>query len=1321
MAKDTVEEQTQKAFAPKSAADLYREQQTTTGRQKGTGVGDLIVEGVSDTVSAIKEDPKGAAMGVVTGLKDEFNEFRSDPKEYVKDAVEGAVTGTVNFLTKNEEDRLLEKFGKTFKEATNEQVTEIRKDTLSDAMIAAGVIPGVGQAGKVTGKALYKATGPGGAFEYDPTQLSMFIGPKSKNPPTENLKEAFEADGFDVTDSDTVPIETLLRIVDGDLFRQKKDPTYQLRLPNTLKALGENGWFKGTDKKWKFEISDKSATFGDNREIELKQNILNRLAMPKSEIDNLDFSDPKITLPSSSAAVPLGYLLKHNTLYSQYPDLAGYPIVVDSDLAGKATQGYQNSRGFIAVSPDVLNDPEKLKSILLHEIMHSIQDEEGFGQGTSTGNSDVRKFYDFQTNLPEAKAEWADYNKALNVYEKDVTSKTKNLNKNLKDFIEKNGTSGTIDDLQEIMEDAKRLDFFIEASKVLGSDSVLLEGRDLTKYTQRSADLLYKIIETEFTNKDGFFDISGKEKLYKRFMEKIGVDPFKTNFPDLDYFEVIGVPYFNKPLPKYLDPNGNFDYSQRYDIYRRKMGEVESRLVSDRMNLDESEIKTEPLNPDVPPDEQWSDSTLSLDMYLQNAKNQKNKRRTTGIKFLPEDKNNTQGFAQGGLADMNTQTQKAFALGGEAETVDPVSGNDVPPGSLPEEVRDDIDAKLSEGEYVVPADVVRYYGVKFFENLRTKAKQGLQQMDEDGRIGGEPTLEMSLPFDISELEVEDDDGMRMAVGGLVAEYAVGGYTGVGSSFGGYGGYTGYKPYDPTVQPVTTSTPTPVATTTAAPTIVTAGPRIETYYRPDGTPVPITFINGKPQQSVQGLTKKNPNEMDEKETYNPLEGAKLNALGQPVKADGITPIDPSEYGKLPFGTIDALFGTSARKERQLADYQSALKDPQGLTGLVEEEVTDLQAINNPGFFKRITNNLTDFGVAIGVGALTTPLGGAAAGVASKQNRANQSIADAKVTQMVLEKQKGVDPSKITGGASIYRNTTTDPYTPAEKAWMQIQTAIDNVKGSTGLANKAFDDLFMPDIQKAYDALGFKNAQSLADQTVADATSSPTDTQSAAQTAYDGRLNLAKTKWAVQDLNSKDRESWSVAPTEETYKKYVNIGRQSEKITAKGQVMRTQADAYHQNRADDASAASKRAGERSKARNQGYKGKTGQAAVDQFNADNADDIRTKYGGNKETDSNGDDGCFLTTAIVEHRGESDDGPTLTKLRHFRDTYLIDYPEEVKKYYSIAPKIVAAIPKNSPEWNWVGTQIDSAIQDIDNNMLDKAHKTYKNMVLKLETKWLN
>ena len=44
----------------------------------------------------------------------------------------------------------------------------------------------------------------------------------------------------------------------------------------------------------------------------------------------------------------------------------------------------------------------------------------------------------------------------------------------------------------------------------------------------------------------------------------------------------------------------------------------------------------------------------------------------------------------------------------EGGSIDEESGNDVPVGSLKEEVRDDIPAQLSEGEFVMPADVVRY-------------------------------------------------------------------------------------------------------------------------------------------------------------------------------------------------------------------------------------------------------------------------------------------------------------------------------------------------------------------------------------------------------------------------------------------------------------------------------------------------------------------------------------------------------------------------------------------------------------------------------------
>jgi len=99
---------------------------------------------------------------------------------------------------------------------------------------------------------------------------------------------------------------------------------------------------------------------------------------------------------------------------------------------------------------------------------------------------------------------------------------------------------------------------------------------------------------------------------------------------------------------------------------------------------------------------------------------------------------------------------------------DPVSGNEIPPGSLAKEVRDDIPAQLSEGEYVVPADVVQYYGVKFFEDLRMEAKRGLAEMEATGRIGGEPmSVTMIAIGKPEEEEKKQKERQKKAFGGII--------------------------------------------------------------------------------------------------------------------------------------------------------------------------------------------------------------------------------------------------------------------------------------------------------------------------------------------------------------------------------------------------------------------------------------------------------------------------------------------------------------------------------------------------------------------------
>ena len=103
-------------------------------------------------------------------------------------------------------------------------------------------------------------------------------------------------------------------------------------------------------------------------------------------------------------------------------------------------------------------------------------------------------------------------------------------------------------------------------------------------------------------------------------------------------------------------------------------------------------------------------------------------------------------FAEGGLQEEGGET-------------DPVSGNKVPIGSTKEEVRDDIPAMLSEGEFVFPADVVRFIGLEKLMKMRQAAKEGLKKMEAMGQMGNseEAILPDDIPFNVDDLEMEDDD------------------------------------------------------------------------------------------------------------------------------------------------------------------------------------------------------------------------------------------------------------------------------------------------------------------------------------------------------------------------------------------------------------------------------------------------------------------------------------------------------------------------------------------------------------------------------------
>ena len=91
------------------------------------------------------------------------------------------------------------------------------------------------------------------------------------------------------------------------------------------------------------------------------------------------------------------------------------------------------------------------------------------------------------------------------------------------------------------------------------------------------------------------------------------------------------------------------------------------------------------------------------------------------------------------LDDMPAMAHGGMACGcddcmGEGLMTDPVSGNEIPPGSSAENVRDDLEVRISEGEYVLPADVVKWHGLSHIMQMEAEAKMGLMGMVADGLI-----------------------------------------------------------------------------------------------------------------------------------------------------------------------------------------------------------------------------------------------------------------------------------------------------------------------------------------------------------------------------------------------------------------------------------------------------------------------------------------------------------------------------------------------------------------------------------------------------------
>ena len=165
------------------------------------------------------------------------------------------------------------------------------------------------------------------------------------------------------------------------------------------------GWFKGYDGKWRFEIDDSEIEIATNgrfsrnpdisRYAELIDKVYFKNDFTSEEESELRELDKKLEGKSVEPEY-LGDLIKHDKLFEAYPQLKEISVYFAKNTKGELA-AYHPGLKEIALDHKLKIRPDELKSTLIHEIQHAIQDIEGFAEGSSIeywDNADVSKMHD---------------------------------------------------------------------------------------------------------------------------------------------------------------------------------------------------------------------------------------------------------------------------------------------------------------------------------------------------------------------------------------------------------------------------------------------------------------------------------------------------------------------------------------------------------------------------------------------------------------------------------------------------------------------------------------------------------------------------------------------------------------------------------------------------------------------------------------------------------------------------------------------------------------------------------------------------------------
>jgi conjugative element/phage-associated large polyvalent protein len=142
----------------------------------------------------------------------------------------------------------------------------------------------------------------------------------------------------------------------------------------------ETGWYKGPDEKWRFELPSNEAKLAEGSFVSIEK------ALPEEASWTSVGTGPNIDrIVINKFNGKLDEILDFPALYKAYPELKDMKVKFDSSLGSDVRGSYSPDTNTISLNHTNLgmHDPDTIKSVLLHEIQHKVQNIEGFAKGTN--------------------------------------------------------------------------------------------------------------------------------------------------------------------------------------------------------------------------------------------------------------------------------------------------------------------------------------------------------------------------------------------------------------------------------------------------------------------------------------------------------------------------------------------------------------------------------------------------------------------------------------------------------------------------------------------------------------------------------------------------------------------------------------------------------------------------------------------------------------------------------------------------------------------------------------------------------------------------